>query len=41
MTTHPKNYHSFNVSTVNKCRKIPYIKEEGRDVLELAFGHTR
>ena len=20
---HPKNYHSLNVSEVNKCRKIP------------------
>ena len=37
---HPKNYHSLNVSAVNKCRKTPYIKEEERDMLELDFGHT-
>ena len=25
---HPKSYHSLSVSTVNKCRKTPHIKEE-------------
>ena len=34
---HPKNYHSLGVSTVNKCRKNPCIKEEERDILELDF----
>ena len=37
---HPKNHHSLSVSTVNKCRKTPYIKEEEIDMLELDFGHT-
>ena len=37
---HPKNYHSLHVGAVNKCRKTPYIKEEGRDMLELDIGHT-
>ena len=37
---HPKNYHSLSISTVNKCQKTPYIKEEERDRLELDFGHT-
>ena len=37
---HPKNYHSLSVSTVNKCRITPYIKEEERDMLELDFGQT-
>ena len=37
---HPKNYHSLSISTVNKCRKNPYTKEEERDMLELDFGHT-
>ena len=36
---HPKNYYSLSVSTVNKCRKTPHIKEEERDMLELDFGH--
>ena len=36
---HPKNYHSFSVSAVNKWRKSPYIKEEDRDMSELDFGH--
>ena len=36
---HPKHYHSLSVSTVNKCRKTPYIKGEERDMLELDFGH--
>ena len=33
---HPKNYHSLNISTVNKeiCRGNSYIKEEGGDMLE-------
>ena len=37
-----KNYHSLNISTVNKekCRGNLYIKEEERDMLELDFGHT-
>ena len=37
--THPKNYHGFSVSAVNKRRKTPYINEEERDMLELDFGH--
>ena len=39
---HPKNYHSWNISAVNKekYRRTPYIKEEERDMLELDFGHT-
>ena len=37
---YPKNYHSLSVSTVNKCRRTPYIKEEERDVLKLDFRHT-
>ena len=37
---HPMNYHSLNVGTVNKGRKIPYMKEQERGVLELDFGHT-
>ena len=38
---HPKNYHSSNISAVNKekCRGNPYIKEKERDMLELDFGH--
>ena len=36
---HPKNYHSLSISTVSKCRRTPYIKEEERDILELYFGH--
>ena len=34
---HPKNYHSLSITTVNKCRKTPNIKEEERDMLELDF----
>ena len=37
---HPKNYYNLSVSTVNKCRKTPYIKDEERDMIELDFGHT-
>ena len=39
---HPKNYHSLNISAVNKenIEKNSYIKEEGRDLLELDFGCT-
>ena len=39
---HPKNYHSLNISAVNKekSRRTPYIKEQERDMLELDFGHT-
>ena len=36
---HSKNYHSLNVSAINKCRKTPYIKEEEIDMLELDFGN--
>ena len=36
---HPKNYYSLSISTINKCRRTPYIKEEERDILELDFGH--
>ena len=34
---HPKNYHSLNISAVNKekCRRNLYIKEEEGDMLEL------
>ena len=28
------------VSTVNKCRRTPYMKDEERDMLELDFRHT-
>ena len=37
---HPKNYHSLNISTVNKetGRRNSYIKEEEGDMLELDFG---
>ena len=36
---YPKNYHSLNISVVNKenHRRNSYIKEEG-DMLELDFG---
>ena len=37
---HPKNYHSLSISTVDKCRRTPYIKEEENDMLEHDFGHT-
>ena len=39
---HPKNYHSLNISTVNKekCWRNSYIKEEERDMLKLDFVHT-
>ena len=30
----------MSIIGVNKCKKIPYIKEEERDTLELDFGHT-
>ena len=36
---HSKNYHSLGISTVNKCGKNLYTKEE-RDILELDFGPT-
>ena len=36
---HQKNYHSLNISAVNKYRKSPCIKEEEeKDMLELDFG---
>ena len=35
---HPKNYHSLNISSVNKYRKSQCIKEKGKDMLELDFG---
>ena len=38
---HPKNYHSLNISTVNKYRKSLCTKEEEeKDRLELDFGQT-
>ena len=39
---HPKNYHSLNISAVNKekHRRNSYIKEEEDDMLELGFGDT-
>ena len=36
---HPKNYHSLDISTVNKCGKNLGTKEE-RDIIELDFGPT-
>ena len=36
---HPKNYHSLDISAVNKCGKNPYMVEE-RGTLELDFGQT-
>ena len=36
---HPKNYHSFGISAMNKCGKTLCTKEE-RDILELDFGQT-
>ena len=39
--THPKNYHSLNISTKNKYRKSPCTKEEEKnDTLEVDFGQT-
>ena len=40
---HPKNYHSLNISAVNKkkCRRNSCVKEEKRDLLDLDFGHNR
>ena len=37
---HPKNYHSLNISVVNKekCRGNSYIKKEAGGMLELDFG---
>ena len=37
---HPKIYHNLSVSTVNKFRKAPCVKEEERDMLELDLGYT-
>ena len=38
---HPKNFHSLNISTVNKYRKSQCTKEEEKkDRLELDFGQT-
>ena len=37
--SHPKNYHSLGISTVNKYRKNPCMIEES-DTLELDFGQT-
>ena len=39
---HSKNYHSLNISTVNKekFRANSHIKEEERDILALDFGCT-
>ena len=36
---HSKNYHSFGISAVNKCKNNVDIKEE-RDIIELNFGPT-
>ena len=36
---HPKNYHSLEISTVNKYGKNPCTIDE-RDTLELDFGQT-
>ena len=35
---HPKNFHSLNISTVNKCRKSLCTKEEEKDRSVLNFG---
>ena len=37
---HPRNYHSFGITTVNKCRNNLDMKEE-RDIIELDFGPTQ
>ena len=37
---HPKNYHSLEISTVNKSRRNACTKEEKRDILELDFDQT-
>ena len=34
---YPKNYHSLEISTVNKCKNT-CAREEKRDLLELDFG---
>ena len=34
---HPKNFHSFGISAVNKCGKNLGIKED-RNLIELDFG---
>ena len=36
---YPKNCHSLDISTVNKCGKNLCTKEE-RDILEFEFGQT-
>ena len=38
---HPMNYHSLNISAVNKYRKsLCTIQEKEKDIFELDFGHT-
>ena len=39
---HPRNFHSLNISTVNKdkYKRNSNIEEEERNVLKLDFGDT-
>ena len=39
MIRHPKNYHSLDISAVNKSKNNLDIKEE-RDLMELDLGTT-
>ena len=37
---HPKNYHSLNISALNKYRRSLCIIEEEKDMLEVDFCQT-